>query len=662
MRKPVLLPLLLVFFGFGRPSGLNAQVSLAEGVPPLTAIDFSEAEISLAGPESFYIRNVALPDGTVAVVISLDEEGAWEVTDVLPEDHNLVPDDVVLEFATITALGEERLEVDGIIFDGRILSGVLDLGAAGIASFDEITRRGTLSEREFDYPQTLRDLLLGRRIEEHEAEIARIRAEYEDRLSDLRSRYQSVVAERATLAAANEDLMQQVKSLRQENDRLRSQVAELEAQLRTIVEGGGEAAAPSQAYLDELSSLRSEIATLRAEIAGLRSDAARLQATLTGGRGATAPTVPAAPTDVPTDRPSVRDEPRQPPAALEAAAGDRTADAAEKDSAGLERVSPPAGEGEPGAAARPGVSPDDVEESLPYREGPRSRIPGEPAVPREDALETPIPYRGEPGEPSLVLADERPPVVAAESETAPLSAGASATEAELRRRIATLEARTADLQASREELEREIRETLLAAGYIAVVRPTLDVSAISGLETATAQLGAWQVVGNRAVQRDPEMLFAKLTLPVEQRRAPVLYSFEARSTDPVDEWVGLGIHIYVDDVEKKGYGLGRSLLVWLTRDREVYKTTYTYLQLYRSDDDINMGRVMDAVIPDPLTEFVSVDVLYEPVRQYVTIAVDGVEKIRYKTWFGIDDGVKIALRSLGTAEFRNLTVRTRSPR
>lgn len=655
MRKTVLLIPLLVSVVFGQPSNLHAQVSLVEGAPPLTAIDFADAEISLAGPESFYIRNVALPDGTVAIVLALDENGSWHVADVVPEDDNLLPDDVVLEFATITALDDDRLEVDGIIFDGRILSGVLDLDASGISSFDEITRRGTLSDREFDYPQTLRDLLLGRRIEEHQAEIARIRAEYENRLSDMEARYRTVVAERTTLAEANEDLMNQVAALRQENDRLRSQVSELEAQLQTIADGGGEAAAPSRAYLQELSVLQSEIASLRAEIAALRAEAARLQATLSGGRGATAPTVPTAPVDGPADRPAVQDQPRRPPTAPAETEGG-------PDSTAIERIQPPADDAEPGPAARPGVPTDDLEEALPYREGPRAPVPGEGALPDDDRLETPLPYRGEPGEPSLVPADERPPALADEGETAPLSAGAAATEAELRRRIETLEARTAELQAGREEIEREIRESLLADGYIAVVRPTLDTSAIAGLETATAQLGAWQVVGNRALQRDPEMLFAKLSLPVDQRRAPVLYSFEARSTDPADEWVGVGIHIYVDDVEKKGYGLGRSLLVWLTRDREVYKTNYTYLQLYRSDDDINMGRVMDAVIPDPITEFVAVDVLYEPVRQYITIAVDGEEKIRYKTWFGIDEGVEIALRSLGTAEFRNLSVRTRSPR
>ncbi len=71
-----------------------------------------------------------------------------------------------------------------------------------------------------------------------------------------------------------------------------------------------------------------------------------------------------------------------------------------------------------------------------------------------------------------------------------------------------------------------------------------------------------------------------------------------------------------------------------------------------------MDRVMDAVIQEPITEFVKIEVLYQPILQYITIAVDGEEKLRYKTWFGIDEGVQVALRSLGTAEFSDLLVTT----
>ena len=207
-------------------------------------------------------------------------------------------------------------------------------------------------------------------------------------------------------------------------------------------------------------------------------------------------------------------------------------------------------------------------------------------------------------------------------------------------------------------MEVSIRSDLLTNGFISMMKPSFTKTLNSGFGTSVSQLGVWRVGPNYAAQLDRDMLFGKLLLPSNQGLSPVLYSFKARSTDPADEWVGIGVHIYVDGVDKRGYGLGKSLLVWLTRDRDVYKTDYTYLQLYRSDDDVYMERVMDAVIPEPITTYRQIDILYEPVNQYVTIAVDREEKIRYKTWFGINSGVEVALRSLGTAEFTDLIIKT----
>jgi hypothetical protein len=228
----------------------------------------------------------------------------------------------------------------------------------------------------------------------------------------------------------------------------------------------------------------------------------------------------------------------------------------------------------------------------------------------------------------------------------------------LRKQVTELRERNSTLVAEMESLEKEIRSVLLQHGFIAVLKPTLTRTLATDFTASEAQLGLWHVGPDRASQIDSKMLFGKLLLPVSQGDDPVLYSFKARSTDPPDKWVGFGLHIYVDGVVKRGYGLGDSLLVWLTRDQEVYKTNYTYLQLYRSDDDVHMDRVMDAVIPEPITETTQVDVLYQPIRQYITISVNGEEKIRYKTWFGIDEGVEVALRSLGTAEFTDLEVLT----
>jgi hypothetical protein len=71
-----------------------------------------------------------------------------------------------------------------------------------------------------------------------------------------------------------------------------------------------------------------------------------------------------------------------------------------------------------------------------------------------------------------------------------------------------------------------------------------------------------------------------------------------------------------------------------------------------------MGRVLDSAIQESISDKLQIEVLYQPVEEYLTVSVNGVEKIRYKTWFGINSGVEVALRSLDSAEFTNLEVRT----
>jgi hypothetical protein len=226
-----------------------------------------------------------------------------------------------------------------------------------------------------------------------------------------------------------------------------------------------------------------------------------------------------------------------------------------------------------------------------------------------------------------------------------------------------------DLESARDEIVRleilrEKTETA-AAEDASPEEPSRDIlnydftrTLLTGFTQSVPQIGSWTVEGDTAVQTDPEQYFAKLLLPIEQRTQPTLYSYETRSTG--SGWVGTGLHIFVTDTTgKKGYGLGNSLLVWLTRDPEYYGTDDTRLQLYRSDGAVQMEMVLDAVIEEPISGYLDMDIIYDPITEYISVSVDGTEKIRYKTWFGIDSGLEIALRSLGDgARFRNLSVST----
>lgn len=227
---------------------------------------------------------------------------------------------------------------------------------------------------------------------------------------------------------------------------------------------------------------------------------------------------------------------------------------------------------------------------------------------------------------------------------------------DLRRRVAELELRNAELQAEKLALQDRILDRVADGGFVEMMAPRLRTTLLEDLSSARVQLGEWRLSGRSAVQTDPDQYFAKLMLPAPQRTRPTLYSFSARALD--EGWVGLGLHIFVEETGKTGYGLGRSLLVWFTRDPDVYRNRLTYLQVYRSDDDVNMARVADALIEEPISGELDIEVLFEPENNYITIAVNGRDKLRYRTWFGIDEGTGVALRTLGRAEFRNLSVRT----
>ncbi|MEW5817613.1 MAG: hypothetical protein AB1798_19720 [Spirochaetota bacterium] len=181
---------------------------------------------------------------------------------------------------------------------------------------------------------------------------------------------------------------------------------------------------------------------------------------------------------------------------------------------------------------------------------------------------------------------------------------------------------------------------------------------LNSFEGAAAQIGTWAVKDGETRQLDSKQFFAKLILPITQIAKPTLFGFKARTTG--QGWVGFGLHIFAERKDKKkGYGFGNSLLIWLTRDSKFYGTEDTHVQLYRSDSSISMGQVLDAIVKDPISDYLNLDILYDPPAEYISIYVNGIEKLKYKTWFDLDSGAEIALRTLGPgAAFKELMVKT----
>jgi len=236
-------------------------------------------------------------------------------------------------------------------------------------------------------------------------------------------------------------------------------------------------------------------------------------------------------------------------------------------------------------------------------------------------------------------------------------------DSEQAERIARLQAQIAELQAENDRLrgsqrilEGRVIQEVLDQSLVGLMRNEMSETLTAGFGSMVADTGSWDATGGRAIQRDGEAYFAKAAVEVVQSETPTIYAVTMKSLEE-NGWAGVGLHLFVSNVERRrGYGMGQSLLVWLTRDPARRGTNRTYLQVYRSDNDVLMERVVDAAIEESVSDQLRVEVLYEPVNQYITVAVNGQDKVRYRTWFDIDTGVELALRALGRAEFQNLQV------
>ncbi len=298
----------------------------------------------------------------------------------------------------------------------------------------------------------------------------------------------------------------------------------------------------------------------------------------------------------------------------------------------------------------------------------------ERAAPVATVAPTAAPVRDDGGEASAAT------IAALEARVAELSAERDAAVATRDAAVATRDASDAMrlateriLDETKAELERALADAKASGAIVAapvpaatpgpstVARPApsggylsgwaIDSSRFtrslrSGFDGSVARMGAWKLAGQVASQTDPKQYFSRLEMPLAQGQAATLYRFKARSTG--DGWVGVGLHLYVEDVKKRhGYGEGRSLLVWFTRDRAARGDDATYLQLYRSDDDVVMERMFDAELSDGIEAWRTVEVLYDPAAEFIAVSVDGVLRIVYKTFFGRDSGATVSLRTLG---------------
>ena len=441
----------------------------------LKNIDFSRAQVSLAGPSSLYIRSVEADGARFSLYVERDPESLdWKIGKILPEEKNALPEDLILDFAMLKAVGDRSLEIGGILYQGMVYKGQINLGESGGLTLSGDVKEASLSLAALPKVSMLKELLVP----------------YQEQLDGLTAR---------NLALAEE--------------------------LKTIKAGAQTDAARLQTLEKRNSELGTEVGSMKAKVAELSAKNEELKFQI-------------------------------------------EAQKAEKEKL---------------AAMTP-------------------RVWLEPAEARPPKTITPVAKN------SVPKVEEKK----------------------------TVDARVYDLETKVASLEKEVtalNKKLESYAAASLGREGFSKVLLQGFSGSTPRVGTWKVTNDTAEQTDARQHFAKLTLPVKQTKTPTLYSFKAKSAGK--NWVGLGLHIFADNQKtSKGYGEGKSLLVWLTRDPAYYKTTASYLQVYRSDDDVKMERVLDAKIPEAVDSFIEVDVLYDPQEEYISLFLGGVEKVRYKTFFG----------------------------
>ncbi len=185
--------------------------------------------------------------------------------------------------------------------------------------------------------------------------------------------------------------------------------------------------------------------------------------------------------------------------------------------------------------------------------------------------------------------------------------------------------------------------------------PAATATLLEGFSTAIPVVGRWRLSEETARQYDGKSLFAKLVVPLFQAAKPVRYSFSARSDG--SGWVGFGLHIFVDQPAARwSYGSGKSLLVWFTSDPESYGDERTRLQLYRSENDIDMRLLRETIVPESIFKTNTVSIDMDPKMGTLIVLVNGKERLRCSGFKDIADGASMVFRALDRATFQSFRV------
>jgi hypothetical protein len=107
------------------------------------------------------------------------------------------------------------------------------------------------------------------------------------------------------------------------------------------------------------------------------------------------------------------------------------------------------------------------------------------------------------------------------------------------------------------------------------------------------------------------------------------------------------------------YGFGSSYLVWITRDPANTQSDQTFVQLYRSYDDVRMVQLASQAVSASISSPIDVTVYVNRGDGMIVVGVDGEAVITFEDPRIIRSGSAVAVRALGPATVSGLEVRSR---
>ena len=191
------------------------------------------------------------------------------------------------------------------------------------------------------------------------------------------------------------------------------------------------------------------------------------------------------------------------------------------------------------------------------------------------------------------------------------------------------------------------------------IRRRLSRPIHSGFSSGSDHIwGQWSLEESDLTQGDGENYYAKYSIPLLQSNDEYLYSFRASTKE--EGWAGYGLHFLASEVEAADrYLYGSSYLVWVTRDYRHNATERTFVELYRSNGDEKMIRLVSEAVYEDINEKPKISIHSSRPEKRITVYANGQRVFSFEDKRMLREGDMVALRSFGEASFSEFTVHGR---